>query len=281
MKQNNMPHKLSLRGLNKLRRTLNRFFIFGFIYLLFVMLFFLFVLISPAIFVDYDDLINAFFSRETLYALSLSLVTSTIASLLTISLALPSAYVLSRHKFKGKEIVEGLLDVPISIPPVALGASLLIFFARSPLGHFIDERILRVIFEIPGIIVAQFAVTVPVAIKVLKEVFDGIPLRTDLVARTLGYSQTEVFLRIVLPMAKRGIVATSLLSWAKALGEFGATIMLAGATRFKTETLPIALYLRLVEGDLGGMAIIIYILVIIALVITLVTRKLVLGRKIV
>ncbi|MEM1843411.1 MAG: ABC transporter permease subunit [Desulfurococcaceae archaeon] len=251
----------------------NAFNALNYVLLLLFLLFFLLVLVSPAAFVKPDGMIRSLLSDEIGYALALSILTATCSTLISVVIGLPAAYVLSRFNFPGKKVVEGFLDVPLSLPPVALGASLLIFFSKNPLGIFINENLVRFVFEVPGIIVAQFVVVSPITMKILKEVFDGIPVRYEWMARVLGYSHVEAFLYVVLPLAKHGVLAATLLSWAKALGEFGATMMLAGATRFKTETLPIALYLKLAEADLEGVAVIIYVLVTTACIVTIAARK--------
>ncbi|MDH5816580.1 MAG: ABC transporter permease subunit [Candidatus Nezhaarchaeota archaeon] len=252
----------------------NMFRVIVFSFLTLVLVFFLCVFTSPAIFVEPWQLAHAFLSDEVRFALSLSIFTATCSTLISLVIGIPVAYALSRLEFRGKTVIEGFLDVPIAVPPVTLGVMLLIFFARNPIGMFINERIVTIVFEVPGIIVAQLAVISALTIKLLKETFDGVPARYERVARTFGYTELETFLYITLPAAKRGILGAALISWAKALGEFGATLMLAGATRFKTETLPIALYLNLVAADLGNVAALSFILLFTACLTLIATRKL-------
>lgn len=242
--------------------------------LAFILLFFLCAFLSPAIFIEPWGLIDAFLSDEVMFALSLSFLTATCSTLIAIVIGIPVAYALSRFEFRGKNIIDGFLDVPAAVPPIALGVMLLIFFSRNPLGVLINENLVRVIFEVPGIILAQFAVVSIFAIRLLKTSFDSIPARYEKIARTLGYSEFESFLYVTLPAAWRGVLSAALLSWAKALGEFGATVTLAGATRFKTETLSIALYLNLAAADLGGVVAVLFILLSIACSTLVVVRKL-------
>ena len=150
---------------------------------------------------------------------------------------------------------------------------LLMFFARNPLGSFINERVVKFVFEVPGIILAQFAVISILTLKMLKESFDGVPPRFERVARTLGYTELESFFYITLPAARRGVLGAALVSWARALGEFGATVALAGATRFKTETLPVAIYLNLVAGNLENVAALSIILLLISCITQVTVRK--------
>lgn len=236
------------------------FKILSFLSLTFILLFFLCTFISPVVFIETWRLINAFLSDEVMFSLSLSVFTATCSTLISIIIGIPVAYALSRYEFRGKSIIDGFLDVPAAVPPIALGVMLLIFFSRNPLGVLINEKLVKFVFEVPGIILAQFAVISIFTIRLLKASFDGIPVRYEKIARTLGYSELESFFYVTLPAAWRGIFSAALLSWAKALGEFGATVTLAGATRFKTETLSIALYLNLAAADLSGVVAVLFIL---------------------
>lgn len=245
-----------------------------FLSLFFLVAFYLCAFTSPVLFTDPKQLLFALFSDEVRFATFLSMTTATCATALSLIIGIPVAYALSRFDFRGKAAIEGFLDVPMAVPPVALGVMLLIFFARNPLGSFINENVIRFVFEVPGIVLAQFAVVSVVAIKMLKETFDGISPRYEKVARTLGYTELEAFFFITLPAAKRGILGAALLSWARALGEFGATIMLAGTMRFKTETLPVAIYLNLAAGNLEGVATLSIILLLVSCTTQMVVRKL-------
>ncbi|MDW8023690.1 MAG: ABC transporter permease [Nitrososphaerota archaeon] len=246
----------------------------AFLCLTLVIAFFLSLFISVAIVVDPWLLLSAVFSEEVRFAVFLSVLTATCSTLISLLVSIPVAYALSRLNFPGKTFVDGFLDIPVAVPPIALGVMLLIFFARNPIGFFINESILRFVFEVPGIILAQFAVISVLTIKLVKASFDGVPARYEKVARTLGYTELQSFLYVTLPAAKRGILGAALISWARALGEFGATVTLAGATRFKTETLPIALYLNLSTANIENAAAIICILFAIAFAVLIFARKL-------
>ncbi len=245
-----------------------------FLCLALILAFFICVFTSPVMFTQPWRLVSALLSDEVGFALSLSVITAACSTAISLAIGIPAAYALSRFDFRGKTVVEGLLDIPVAVPPIALGVMLLMFFARNPLGSLINERVIRFVFEVPGIILAQFAVISALTIKMLKEVFDGVPPRYEKVARTLGYTELESFLYVTLPAAKRGVLGVTLLSWARALGEFGATITLAGATRFKTETLPIAIYLNLAAGDLESVATLSIIFLLVSCVTQVVIRKL-------
>ncbi len=186
------------------------------------------------------------------------------------------AYALSRLNFPGKNLVDAVLNVPIVMPPVALGASLLIFLS-TPLGSMIEHWSIEFIYQVPGIVLAQFVVVSALAIRVLKSTFDDIDPEYEHVARTLGYNKFKAFLKVTLPLSKSGLLSAAVIAWARAIGEFGATVTLAGATRMKTETLPIAIYLSFATADVAKAAAVIIILVGIAVTVLLITQKIV-GR---
>ena len=182
-------------------------------------------------------------------ALRLSFVSATISTIIAILLSIPSGYLLSRRNFLFKKIAELILLMPMVISPVAIGALLLIFFNTS-IGKFVEKIIGRVVFEPRGIVVAQVVMISGLAITLMKTIFDYTGREYEETARTLGCNETETFLRVTLPLASKGILSATVLVWARALGEFGATVTLAGATTYKTETLPVAIYLALASADI-------------------------------
>jgi molybdate transport system permease protein len=230
------------------------------------------ILISMFTYGSWDSIISAIFSSEILFAVKLSLFTATLAAIISVFIAIPVAYSISKYNFPGKDIIDSLLDLPIVISPIALGAALLIFFS-TPMGSTINNHV-RFVFAIPGIILAQVTVVSALAIRLLKSTFDGIDYRYEQVGRTLGCTKPEAFLRITLPLAKNGIIASGILTWARALGEFGATVTLVGAMAMKTETLPIAIFLNLAAADIDKAIAVVFILVILAIIALLIIRRL-------
>jgi len=200
------------------------------------------------------------FSERTLFSLRLSLMAATIATLASLVFAIPAAYALSRYRFFGSEVIDTLLELPMIVSPVALGAMLLIFF-NTPAGQLIQDRGAQFVFTVYGILLAQFITTVGVAIRLIKAVLDEIPKKYEESAWVLGKSPAETFFVVVLPLSKKGIISSAVLTWAKALGEFGATITIAGSMAMKTETLPIAIYMRLASADIEGTAALVLILI--------------------
>jgi molybdate transport system permease protein len=235
------------------------------------------IVISMMAYTDWDTFASALFSEEILFAIRLIVTTATVSAIIAILVAIPVAYAISRTDFPGKDIVDSLLDLPIVISPIALGAALLVFF-NTPVGAAIDDNVIKFVFAVPGIILAQITVISALAIRLLKSTFDSIDPRYEQVARTLGCSKAEAFLRVTLPLAKDGLIASGILTWARAVGEFGATVTLAGATAMKTETLPIAIFLSLASADVERAIAVIFVLVIIAVIALLAIRKLI-GRR--
>ena len=209
---------------------------------------------------------------EILFALKLSLITATAAASLAFLVSLPVAYLLARFTFPGKSLLDTLLDLPLVLSPIALGAMLLIFFNTS-VGRALESRLGPFVFEAKGIVLAQFCVVIGLSLRLLKSAFEGIDVEYENLARTLGCNRPQAFLRVVLPLARKGIAAAFLLTWGRAIGEFGATVMLAGATPFKTETMPVAISLSFGAADISSALVFILILVAVSLGILFAVRR--------
>ncbi len=227
-----------------------------------VSVFFLYVGLICSLFYFFNAplFLETLFSERTLFSFRLSLFTATLATTISVIVAVPSAYALSRFTFFGRRIIDTFLELPMIVSPVALGAMVLIFFI-TPTGSFIQERGVQFVFTVYGILLAQFISTVGIAVRLIKAAMDEIPERYEEVAITLGASPLKAFFTVALPLSKRGIIASSILTWAKALGEFGATITIAGTMAMKTETLPTAIFMRLASADIEGTAVLVLILI--------------------
>lgn len=232
----------------------------------------LFLIYSLTTMVDWGVLLESVKSKELLFSIRLTLITASLSALLAVVFAVPASYAISRAEFPGKQVVDTLLDLPIVLSPIALGAALLIFF-NSPLGAGIEKRMFRFVFEVPGVVLAQFVVVTALAVRMMKSTFDGISLRYETVARTLGCSRWQAFFKVTLPLARNGLIASAILAWARAAGEFGATVTLAGATPMKTETLPIAIYLSLSSAEVEKAVAVILVLIGISLVTLIFLRR--------
>ena len=218
------------------------------------------LILSLGWFFDRATFRAALFSERTLFSVRISLLAATVAAVLALALAVPAAYALSRYRFRGRELVDTILEFPIIVSPAALGAMLLIFF-NNPLGEWVQAHAVRFIFTFAGIVLAQFVTILGIAVRLLKTAFDEVPADLDTVARSLGATPRHAFITVTLPLARRGLIAAFILAWAKALGEFGATIMVAGTMAMRTETLPVAIYLRLASADIEGTVALILVLV--------------------
>jgi molybdate transport system permease protein len=221
--------------------------------------FYALLILSLLSFFERKGFVDVLLSADTLFSIRLSLLTATLASLLAVVIGLPVGYALSRLHFPGKKLVDTFLELPLIMSPVALGAALLIFF-NTPLGMAIQERGILFVFEFPGIILAQFATIAGLAARLMKTALDEISPRYEAVARSLGSSAWDAFWKITFPLAFRGLLSAMILCWAKAVGEFGATIMLAGSMAFKTETMPVAIFMALASANIPKTIILILVL---------------------
>lgn len=231
------------------------------------------LIVSLAWFLDGATLGKTLMSERTLFSVNLSLLAATMSTALALLLAIPAAYALSRFTFRGKEAVDTVLEFPIIVSPAALGAIILIFF-NNPLGEWVQAELMNFVFAFAGIVLAQFVTILGVAVRMLKTAFDAVPVELETVARALGASPRHAFFSVTLPLARNGLIAAFILTWAKALGEFGATLMVAGTMAFRTETLPIAIFMRLSSADIKGTVALILVLVSIGLMALFYARRL-------
>ena len=219
-----------------------------------------------------NPLVQALRSRDIRFSIKLSLVSCTLTTLLSLWVAVPIGYVMSRFEFRGKPVIDTLLDIPIVLPPLVVGLSLLILFRYMP-EWFSDA----VVYKWPAVVLAQFMVACAFAVRTMRVTFDQIPQRFEQVALTLGCNRRQAFWRVIMPQAKGGLLAAGTLSWARALGEFGPILVFAGATRQKTEVLPTSAFLELQAGRTEGMLAVSLIMIAAAVVVFLIARTL--GMK--
>lgn len=218
------------------------------------------------------------FRREVQAALWLSLQTSVCTTALAMIVAIPSAYALSRFKFRFSSTIDTLIDLPIVVPPLLAGISLLLFFKQTPLGHFVERVFGDIVYTRRAIVVAQFFIAAAFGIRAVKAAFDAINPRFEAVARSLGCSAWQALFKVSLPLAKTGIVAGALITWARAMGEFAPVLVLAGSTPWQpgsqdyTEVLSVAAFLNLSSGHLE-IAIAVTVLMILIAALTLILFK--------
>ncbi|HSK75147.1 MAG TPA: molybdate ABC transporter permease subunit [Thermoanaerobaculia bacterium] len=166
-----------------------------------------------------------------------------LATVLILPPGLGVAWLLARRRFPGKSLVETLVALPLVMPPVATGLLLLkLLGRRGPLGQFLSRLDLDVVFTWRGVVVAMAVMSFPLLVRGARVAFEEVNPRLEQIARTLGASDTRVFLTITLPLAARGVLGGALLAFARALGEFGATILVAGNIPGKTQTLSLSIY---------------------------------------
>ncbi|MGQ9573362.1 MAG: ABC transporter permease [Dehalococcoidia bacterium] len=229
--------------------------------------------------VNTDSYGDTLLSGRALSTIRLSVICATIASVLALLFAVPTAYQLARKSFLGKSLVDTILDIPIILSPVALGTALLVILS-SDAGRLFQDNVVSFTFATRGIILAQFSIVVALAIRSLKAVFEQINPRYEEVAYFLGCNRWQTFLKISLPLAKNGIIASFILAWARAVGEFGATITVAGAVQGKTETIPSAIYLGLAGVDIQETLVYVLLLVFVAISVLLGVRLLTAKRSV-
>jgi len=188
-------------------------------------------------------------------------------AILSLWVAVPIGYLMSRHRFWGRNLIDATLDIPIVLPPLVVGLSLLILFQFFPV--FLREA---VVYQIPAVILAQFSVACAFAVRTMRATFDQIDSRQEQVALTLGCSRWQAFGMVVLPEARRGILTAATLAWARSLGEFGPLLVFAGTTRNKTEVLSTTVFLELNVGNLGAAVAVSLIMVVAAVAVLVLAR---------
>ena len=238
-----------MQMLNRLKQS--GFKIFTLCFALLLTIFILAVIFCVVTHTTLSALITDIISKEIQFAIRLSLITSIISTFLCIVVSIPASYALARYKFRGKNFINTILDIPLALPPVVAGVGLLLLFGTTPFGKALASLGINFVFTPLGIIIAQFFVNISFMLRIMRSTFESINPRYEYVAKTLGCNDTQAFWKIAIPMAKGGLLAGSIITWSKAIGEFGAALMVAGATRMKTETLPISLYLNMSCGELN------------------------------
>lgn len=213
-----------------------------------------------------ETLLASLSSKEIRFAIGLSLKTSVASTILCLLVAVPAAYSLARYDFPGKNVANTLIDMPLALPPLVAGVGLLLFFGTSLPGRQLADAGLVFVFTPLGIVIAQFFVNVPFMLRVMRSTFERISPRYEYVAKTLGCTDGQALWRVTLPMASNGLVAGSVITWSKGIGEFGAVLMMAGATRMRTETLPTSLFLDMSCGKLDEAISVATILILISVV---------------
>jgi molybdate transport system permease protein len=218
-------------------------------------------------------------SSDVLVALVLSLTTTALSLVLTVTFGLPLAVVLARRTFRGKWLVEAIVDLPIVLPPSVAGLALLLVFGRrGALAGLLGTIGLDVAFTTLAVILAQTFVSAPFFVRAARTGFASIDADLEDAARVDGASERAVFRRITVPLAAGALAGGLVMSWARALGEFGATIMFAGSIEGVTRTLPLVVYSMFQGGNLDASIAAAAILVLAALGVLIAVRAFHWGR---
>ena len=184
-------------------------------------------------------------------ALRLSLLTSSLSTLIVIVIGTPIAYFLARYNFRGVILLEVLIDLPMVLPPAVAGVALLVAFGRSGIvGQVLAPFGLELPFTSAAVVIAQTFVAAPFYIRAARSGFFDIDYRLEQISATLGESTWGTFWRVTLPLARHALLGGAIMSWARALGEFGATILFAGNLSGRTQTMPLAIYTAL-QSDIN------------------------------
>ena len=220
--------------------------------------------------ITHSPIVDALRDPKIRYSIRLSLIACTLSALLSVFVAVPLGYLMSRVRFPGRRLLDAFLDIPIVLPPLVVGLSLLILFQFPPFSWFAPS----IVYQVPAVIFAQFAVACAFAVRTMKSTFDQIDPRCEQVARTLGCSRFQAFSLVVFPEADRGMITALTLAWARSLGEFGPLLIFAGSTRMKTEVLSTSVFLEMNVGNLEAAVAVSLIMVVGAVIVLVLTRLL-------
>ncbi len=218
---------------------------------------------------------------QALFSIKLSLKVATLSSLLVFLFGLPVSYFLATRSFPLKNLIDALVTLPLVFPPTVTGYLLLLILGKNGvIGAFLYKLFhTGIVFTWYGAVVAASVAAFPIFVKSSKAAIEAVDRNLIKVSYTLGKGELQTFFRIVLPLAKKGIVAALILSFARALGEFGATLMLAGNIPFKTNTIPLEIYSAVSGGDFRKANILTAITAAISITIIYLINRLTQGEK--
>lgn len=235
-------------------------------------LFLLILILADMSYTSPVEIFNALKDENIQYSIKLSLISCTITMILSLIVAIPLGYFMARYEFRFKKIIDAVLDIPIILPPLVIGLSLLILFNQTALKGVLDRFGLNVTFTITAVILAQFTVACAFAIRTMYVTFSQINNRQEQVALTLGCNRRQSFFNVLLPQAKNGILTAGALAWARALGEFGPLLIFAGTTRMHTEVLSVSVYLEITTGKIEAAVAVSIIMIISGFIVLMLVR---------
>jgi molybdate transport system permease protein len=210
------------------------------------------------------------------FPLWLSLKVAFLATVLSLAVGLSVSYLLARHRFRGRETLDALITLPIVLPPTVLGYYLLVLLGRNTILGSMFERIFGapLVFTWQAAVLAAMLHSIPLLVKSSRAALEGVDRSLENAARTLGASESRVFFRITLPLARRSILAATAFAFARALGDFGVTIMIAGNIPGRTQTIAVAIYDAVQSGRSGPALTMVLIISAITLAILYLTNRL-------
>ncbi|MBP0597046.1 molybdate ABC transporter permease subunit [Herbaspirillum sp. LeCh32-8] len=212
--------------------------------------------------------------------LLLSLKVAGLATLANMVLGVAAAYGLSRWRSPLRDFIDSVLTLPLVLPPTVLGYYLLVLFGRrGTFGAWLDSMGIQLVFTWQGAVVASTIVAFPLVLKAARAAFENVDHQLENAARVLGVTEAGVFFRVSLPLATKGIAAGVLLAFARALGEFGATLMVAGNLPGRTQTLSVAIYEAVQAGDDGAATMLVVITSITCVAVLMLAGRLVPDRN--
>ncbi len=212
-------------------------------------------------------------------ALYLSLYTAAGTMIAVVLIGTPFSYLHARHAYPGRFLVDTLIDLPLLLPPAVAGLALLLTFGRNGLfGQYLHLFGVDVAFTTVAVMMAQIFVASPFYLRQARTSFEGVDQRYEQISWTLGASPIRTFFTITLPLAGSGLLSGAIMTFARALGEFGATIMFAGNLQGKTQTMPLAIYSTM-QGDLNGAVTIAILMVIISFCVMVTVKVLTRGER--
>jgi molybdate transport system permease protein len=220
------------------------------------------------------DLAGYLASPIVVEALRLSMLTTLFTLAVTVLLGTPLAYLLARYRFPGRDVLDTLVDLPMVLPPAVAGVALLMTLGRrGALGPALSAFGIEIGFTTAAVVLAQLFVAAPFYVKAAKAGFETVDTELEYVSASLGVSAPRTFWRVTIPLALPALLGGAVMTWARALGEFGATIMFAGNFTGRTQTMPLAIYVAM-ERDLGAALVLAALLVLASFVVLLAFKTL-------
>lgn len=199
----------------------------------------------------WDSLVSVLSSADAQFALRFSIIIASLTAIINAVLGTYAAYVLSKYRFRGREALSVIVNLPVAIPTVVVGTSLLLLWGPiGLLGQFLDPLGIQPMFAPAGVLLAHLFVTFPYMLGAVKPVLDELEVTYEEAAYTIGASRMQTFRHVILPALKGGLFSGTLLTFAHSLGEFGATVMVSGNLRLRTQTGPLYIFAQFEAGNL-------------------------------